>query len=147
MRPALAAASLLTLTTGCVTINGKPYSSGTRFVAEIICQPQKSSENLHVVVKDSNGNPIPRAKVRVVQEPVGGIDSGLTDTEGAAAFTLGSDAWQVSVWFPGYYSGTSSAQIGAGQICVLTFYLRFNDRIDPGLFFCRLEDDAETAGP
>ena len=143
----MAALTLLVPGTACVTINGKSYSANTLYVSELIYQPRKSSENLRVVVDDSNGRPIPGARVRVVQEPAGGIDSSATDTEGTAVFSLGTDKWQVSVWFPGYNSGTRSVQIGAGQICILTFYLRFNNRIDPGLFFCRVEEDAETAGP
>jgi hypothetical protein len=148
VRPALPTGlALLILATSCVTINGKSYSANTLFVSEVRYQPRQSSQNLCVVVKDSKATPIPGAKVRVVQEPAGGIDAGVTDTGGVVFFSLGTDTWQVSVWFPGYNRGSCTVQIGTRQTCFLTFYLRSRDGIDPGLFFCRLENDAETTSP
>jgi Carboxypeptidase regulatory-like domain len=121
----------LALVTACVTINGKSYPPDTRFVAEVECQTQPSGENLRVVVSDWKGRAIPGTKVRVVQEPNGAIDTGVTDVQGSTIFSLGADHWRVSVWFPGYTPGIQSVQIEAGQACVLSFYLRFSNKIDP----------------
>ena len=120
----------LTLATACVTINGKSYSADTRFVADVECQTQQSGQNLRVVVNDWKGRALPGTKVRVVQEPNGAIDTGVSDLQGAAAFSLGVDSWKVSVWFPGYTPGTQSVQIEEGQACVVSFYLRFSRQID-----------------
>ena len=122
----------LALVTACVTINGKSYPPDTRFLAEVECQTQSSGENLRVVVNDWKGRAIPGTKVRVVQEPNGAIDIGVTDVQGSTIFSLGADTWRVSVWFPGYTPGTQSVQIDPGQACVLSFYLRFSNKFDSG---------------
>ncbi|HEY6928985.1 MAG TPA: carboxypeptidase-like regulatory domain-containing protein [Thermoanaerobaculia bacterium] len=120
----------LALATGCVTINGKSYPPDTRFVADVECETQQSGENLHVVVNDWKGRALPGTKIRIVQEPHGAIDTGVSDLQGAAAFSVGADTWKVSVWFPGYTPGTQSVQIETGQACVVSFYLRFSRQID-----------------
>src|SRR5262245_59824311 len=120
----------LALVTSCVTINGKSYTPDTRFVADVECQEQQTSENLRVVVRDRKGRPIPSTRVRVVQQPNGAIDTNVTDVEGAAAFSLGVDTWQISVGSPGYSRGTQSVEIDPGQTCVVSFYLRFSNQFD-----------------
>jgi hypothetical protein len=129
------------LLAACVTIHGKSYSSGTQFVAEVVCGPKQSLENLRVVVNDSKGRPLPGASVRIAQEPAGALDAAVADPSGATVFTLAEDSWRISVRLPGFYSGAALVRLGEGQICVVTFYLRLNKNLDPAIF-CRYRNAA-----
>jgi len=128
----------LALMIACVTINGKSYSPGTRFTSEVVCQSKPSVENLRVVVNDWKGKPLPHANVRVVQEPAGALDAGVADLGGATVFALAADTWRISVRVPGFYSGETEVRLCAGQLCVVTFYLRVNKNLDPAIF-CRYQ--------